>query len=499
MREIPPPSERPSSVGAAAIDISSIFAPEPSPPPHFWQTFGFLAASDGTFTLPSNVVALEASDPDAQDAMIEMLKTMGVPSRLGIVTNDRRQAFYRVADPAILDSLAKVVPLGVKLLVDGCDVCLPAEWSPNDAHAATADDLSELTDLHVAELGKPSPDPVMASNPLLPYSLRGQSERFKRLAVEARPLLGDVCLRGQVTIWYAGPNTGKTLLALSLAIDAVRQGRIAAGNIYYINADDNGAGFATKLQIMDDLGANTLAPGFRGLRHTELSALLHKMADQDEARGVLIIIDTVKKFAHLMDKKESSAMAQAFRQVAMKGGSVLGLAHTTKNPNADGTPRYAGTSDLVDDADAVYTIRKLNRVGEPGEQMVEFNQVKARGDCADTAAYAFTSQAGVSYQEMLSSVRTVDPMKVDEFKRIEEQKSDADMTTIVTACISEGFNTKMVLIKEVAERANISGRAAGRLIDRYTGTDPIQHRWRFRIADRGAQIFEPLAPPPGES
>jgi RecA-family ATPase len=274
----------------------------------------------------------------------------------------------------------------VLLTREGEAIDLPRDWKHESGRARTVSELSELTAADIASIGKPEPDPVVTSNPLLPFSLRGQSEKFKRLAIEARPLLGEVCLRGQVTIWYAAPGTGKTLVALSLLIEAVRGNRIAAGNVFYVNADDNGQGFAGKLQIMDDLGGNTLAPGFKEFRAPELIGLLHAMADRNEARGVLVIIDTVKKFASLMDKRESSEFAQACRRVAMMGGSVLGLAHTTKNSNSDGTPRYAGTSDLVDDADAAYTLRLLQAGGDVNQKVVEFRCFKSRGPCAETAA-----------------------------------------------------------------------------------------------------------------
>lgn len=490
MTELPNLSEPPSVTAPLAIDMTGLFAPEP-PAASFQEDFGFRLASDGSYLLPAGVIAVEPSTDEGRVMLVDFLKTMGLPPTLS-VRGDRPLSFFRLADPAVLQALQSVLPSGVRLASQGDSVSFPAGWQPDDASAKVPADLSELTAAEVALVSRPRPDPVVTSNPLLPFSLRGQSERFKKLAVEARPLLGDVCLRGQVTLWYAGPNTGKTLIGLSLVVDAVREGRIAGGNVFYINADDNGSGFAEKLQIMDDIGANTLSPGFRGLQTRELIGLLHKMAEQDEARGVLIIIDTVKKFASLMDKKDASSLANAFRQVAMKGGTVLGFAHTTKNANADGTPRYAGTTDLVDDADAVYIIQPLSTSAQPGERVVEFKRVKSRGNCAEAAAYVYASEAGISYEERLASVRWVDPMQMDEFRRVEAEKSDAEVIAMVGACIAEGINTKMVLAKEVAERTGVSARAAGRLLDRYTGVDPSQHRWRFRRQGHGAQVYELL-------
>ncbi len=465
-----------------------------TPPTDVSEQFGFISTDDGQYALPEAAVMFEAIAAEPQAALIDLLKTIGVPSRMGIVNASGRRAFYRLADLSLLPALQALLPDGVSLRTAGEAIDL-ANFDPSTFGIQSVADLTVLAAADIKRATMPVIEPVVTGNALLPFSLRGQADKFKRLAIEATPLLGEVCLKGQVTIWYAGPNTGKTLLALSLAVDAVREGRIAAGNIFYINADDNGSGFATKLQILDDLGAHTLSPGFRNLRREELVALLHQMADQDDARGVLVIVDTIKKFASLMDKKESTAIAQAFRQVAMKGGSVLGLAHTTKNANADGTARYAGTSDLVDDADAVYTIGKLSGPTEDKETVVEFRRIKARGDSAQRAAYAYAGEPGVKYEELLASVRLIDADQIDEFKRIEEQRSDAEIIAVARTCIEEGINTKMVLAKEIASRINVSGRAAGKLLERYTGDDPAQHHWHFKRGERGAHIFELLPLP----
>lgn len=462
----------------------------------FWRDFGCMPAPEGRYLLAPDAIALCALDEPMHAAVLtEVLKGLSAMPHIMMLNGGRRQALYRLPEPALQAALVEKLPEGVSLVRSGEPIDLPDWWAADDGRATIASELSELTAADVANVGKPQPDPVLPSNPLLPFSLRGQSAKFKQMAIEARPLLGEVCLRGQVTIWYAAPGTGKTLVALSLMLDAVREGRIAAGNIFYVNADDNGQGFATKLQILDDIGGNTLSPSFKGFRASEFTALLHKTADQDEARGMLVIIDTLKKFVNIMDKRDASEFAQACRRIAMMGGTVLGLAHTTKNENSDGSPRYAGTSDLVDDADAAYTL-KLLKGGVVAEKVAQFRCIKSRGDCAETAAYSFAAEKGLSYEGMLASVRPVEAEQIDEFERIEAERSDAEIINTVVACIGEGIDTKMLLMKEVASRAGISGRAACRLIEAYTGDDPVRHRWRFRLGERGAQVFELIERPP---
>ncbi len=466
-----------------------------------WIEFGMATGEGpGSYRLPGDVVAFEACDAMSQTELRHFLVAMETPPKLSIKLGGRQVTFFRLADHSLAEVLARSVPEAATCLrpSDLIQLPEPRDWTPGEQSARSVADLSVLTAVEVSRVAQAdfnSAQTVISKNPLLGYSLLGLSSAFRERAIAATPLLGNLCLSGQVTAWYAAPNTGKTLIALNLLIEAVREGRIAAGNVFYVNADDTSEGMATKMELTDDLGVHSLTPGYNGFSKDQLIPKLQQMAAEDKAKGVFVLIDTTKKFASLMDKKESSVFADACRRVAMGGGAVLNLAHTTKAPNADGSPRYAGTTDLVDDSDAVYTIRSLDIAAGAGERVVEFNCIKQRGDNAKTAAYAYAAETGITYAERLSSVREVDPASLDSFKRVEARKADEDVIAIIAACIGEGFNTKMILRGEVAKRAGVSGREALKLVERYTGGDPDQHRWRFTVRERGAKVFELLSLP----
>lgn len=103
-------------------------------------------------------------------------------------------------------------------------------------------------------------------------------------------------------------------------------------------------------------------------------------------------------------------------------------------------------------------------------------------------------ERGISYDELLLSVRPVEPGQLEVFQRVAEQVNDEAVIQAVEAVIREGgFNGKLELARLASERANVSGKAAARIVDRYTGEDTTQHRWRFHRAARGAMIYELLA------
>jgi len=78
-------------------------------------------------------------------------------------------------------------------------------------------------------------------------------------------------------------------------------------------------------------------------------------------------------------------------------------------------------------------------------------------------------------------------------KRVEEKRSDAEIISVVAKCITGGVDTKMALRNAVAEQANISRRAATKVIERHTGDDPAQHHWSFARKAHGTMKFSLLS------
>lgn len=475
----------------------------------FWRAFGFTpilldpaATKDHMLPdghdlgclLPENTIAFTVARDDAKD-IGPVLDGFPMTASLNFQVGTHNFFLFRSESNAgKFDSTS--LPRSVRLLMPGDLMPLPT--NPILYKASSLAGVAEVLADLIKRAVSPKAEPEIVNSPLVAFSLRGQAAKFEQRATDAKPLLGQLCHTGQVTVLFAPPNAGKTLITLKLVIDAVASDRINPANIYYINADDSSSGFAAKMRLMDDLGVHTLAPGFKGLKSENLITVLHDVATQGKARGTLIIIDTVKKFVSLMDKSKASAFSEACRQVAVNGGAILGLAHTTKNPNPNGKLRYAGTTDMVDDCDAAYVMTP--REGEvcKGEKVVLFDNIKRRGNNAQRVAYAYAGEGDISYEERLASVHEVDPDQLEDFGRIEAERADADVITVVAACIADGVTAKMALGKEAAVRAKISERAAIRLIETYTGNEPSQHHWTYTVKDRGAKIYALLPRPEAE-
>ena len=198
-----------------------------------------------------------------------------------------------------------------------------------------------------------------------------------------------------------------------------------------------------------------------------------------------------------MDKTKSSRFTKVMRRFVLKGGTVIALAHTNKNPGRDGKPVYGGTSDIIDDTDCVYILNSLSPQPVAGEKVVELNNIKRRGNVAQHVAYKYSTEPGITYGEILASVEPVDEMQLGPLKQAAQLMSDKELIGIAVSCINAGVNTKMKLADAVAVRAGISKRLAIQIIEKYTGGDPAVHRWQFSVSERGAKVFAVInATPP---
>lgn len=330
------------------------------------------------------------------------------------------------------------------------------------------------------------------NNPFDKYSLRGKSGEIERLAVSNKPILGKIALQGQATVIFAAPNSGKTLTTLALLVEAIRGGRLNPETLYYLNMDDSSQGLLEKNRIATEYGFHMLSEGYRDFEASAFVANMNKLVADDQAKDVVIVLDTLKKFADQMDKRASAEFNKRIRAFVLKGGTVIALAHVNKNKGSDGRPIPAGTSDISDDFDCAYT---LTAISTENEWIARFNNIKRRGNVVGEVAYSFCNKSEIAYDELLLSVELIDDTKVHELARREETKSDTEVIDVIGSCIAAGINSKMKLAAEVAQRSNISKRLASQLLEKYTGTDPLQHKWTVRTGERGAKLFTLLKSP----
>lgn len=330
---------------------------------------------------------------------------------------------------------------------------------------------------------------------LAQFSLNGKSKQMREKMLADRYVLGKIAILGQITAIYAKPNSGKTLLTIYLLIEAIKSGELEGGSVFYINADDTYKGLVYKTELAERYGFQMIAPGLQDFDSNLFLRYLQKMIEGDTASGVVVILDTLKKFTDIMDKRVASDFGKVMRAFAQAGGTLIMLAHTNKNRDTDGKVVFSGTSDIVDDADCAYTLDVKETAGDLCTVM--FENIKQRGDVVREAAYSYSRRDGINYLDLLTSVEELD--EDTKRKHKEEQQIElrlirnAQAITAITEAIEAGIHGKTELLEHASKASGISKPKITKALDDHTGTDWAKgSRWRMERGEKNAKHYHLL-------
>ncbi len=328
------------------------------------------------------------------------------------------------------------------------------------------------------------------------FTLNGKSKEMRAKMLTDTFVLGRLAILGQSTLIFAKPNAGKTLLTLWLLIDAIEKQQVNGSDIFYVNADDYYRALVEKLELAERHGFQYMAPGHEGLKHETVTEIVRQMIESGQARGRVLILDTLKKFMDLMRKDKASAFGEVIRQFVMHGGTVISLAHVNKHRAEDGKVIYSGTSDSVDDADCAYTLDIVSDDKATGLRTVKFENIKARGDVAMEAVYQYDASTGRSYLERLKSVRqpSEDETSTAEYLRRQTERYERNREAIVSILelLREGVVIKSELVKAAMDRSGLSRRQILKALTEHAGTNTDQHEyWICQRGDKNSHVYFP--------
>ena len=328
------------------------------------------------------------------------------------------------------------------------------------------------------------------------FSITGIIGELRKQMLDDVYVLKDLAILGQWSVFYASPNTGKTLLTLWLLREQIQSGDLNPERVFYINADDAFKGAVEKAELAKELGYKMLVPGINGFNTMEVLPLMSALVEQKQASGAVIILDTLKKFTDLMEKKAASEFGKTARMFVSSGGTLICLAHTNKHKDHEGKSIYTGTADIVDDADCAYVIEG----GEAsGQKLVEFRNIKARGDVKLAVSFRYDMGAD-SYEQLIDSISRVNSAVGGDLaaeaalnKAIE---LDRVVVNIMLGFIPKGGVTKTELVKLITDDTGESRRNVIKTLDRWSGDNYREgHRWKCVAEAKNAKVYYPLKSP----
>ena len=328
------------------------------------------------------------------------------------------------------------------------------------------------------------------------FSLNGQLDEMRKKMLDDKFVLGQMAIYGQATVFYAPPNAGKTLLTLKLLIDGIESGAITGSDVFYVNADDNYKGLVNKGGLAEKHGFNMLSPGHNGFESKKFLEYLSRMVKEDSAKGKIIILDTLKKFTELMDKKAASDFMKVGREFIANGGTLILLAHTNKKRDAEGKVVFGGTSDIVDDVDCAYMLDAMKAGPFDTTRTVLFENIKSCGDVVKSAGYSYLMSAQ-SYDELIKSVQPIIEEEAAAAKLSDifnhQLEKDAPVIAAVIEAIEQSINSKLGLVDYVHKTTGSSKKVINAVLTTYDGNNRHKHKWQSLPGDKNAKVYSLLS------
>jgi len=329
------------------------------------------------------------------------------------------------------------------------------------------------------------------------WSSTGDSEAMAEQMLEDKFVLPDIAISGQWTTIYASHNVGKTLITLWLLLKNVESGVLDGQTVFYINCDDNYRGSVEKLAIVEKYGIEMLVPHRNDFNPATLVSEMNRAVQNDEARNIVIILDTLKKFVNLMNKTEATNFGVIGRQFSQAGGTLIGLAHTNKHRDEDGKSIYSGTTDIADDCDCVYVIETLEDDKTSGKRTIQFRNEKQRGDVAAEKSFSYERREGNSYEDLMNSVVVVDEETANQEKKraikLKQHHKDKLVIDTIIAIMSNESMELTELIKRVSDEAGKSVAKCREIVNQYKGGGLDEFTfWRIKTGAHNRQTLELL-------
>lgn len=299
-------------------------------------------------------------------------------------------------------------------------------------------------------------------------------EAMKLRARDAIFLLPEVALLGDCTILNAGPNTGKTLLTLWLLSQRNREATKHL-RIYYINADDSFNGGIEKMEMLRGQGITTLIPNQNGFDPANLAKIIKAAIKADACGKMVIILDTLKKFVSTMDKNDARIFNIMVRTFTQAGGTLIALAHTNKNKDADGKSIAEGVGDFQSDFDCAYTIDKAPVITEGAARTIVFENTKLRGPNSMKVTYQYDAGEKKSWAHRFKSIKRIgaDEAKLAEEKAMADAQREKDWPIIayINSQLDDGPKARTSLISNNLGGNTGSKAQREKVIDRYAGIE----------------------------
>ena len=255
---------------------------------------------------------------------------------------------------------------------------------------------------------------------LMSASVNGRIEELEERIAQERDVIPGMITTGTVTLVYAPSGAGKTVWILGNLFQSIRNNLIRGSDVIYFNEDDGAKGVLQKAKMGKRHGmnmitlANSVDPNLR--KTDDALRMLDQIRVEGEANGKIVICDTLKKFAPVLNKGDMRDVLHVFREFAAAGGTVILLGHCNKHRSMDGRLIYEGVGDLKSDVDNMFGLDPVNDKFAAYQELLVINE-KDRSQISFEGGFKYKqTSAVVQYEESVDSVEFMSTDDISELK-----------------------------------------------------------------------------------
>ena len=119
-------------------------------------------------------------------------------------------------------------------------------------------------------------------------SINNDVDKMRQNAKGSIHIAGRMALAGQMTVFYASPNVGKTLITLKLIAEAIANGK-AGKHVYYLNLDDTYEGLITKADLGNRYGFQVISSDNFSSPNKDFAAMVDCLISEGTAAGTVFM------------------------------------------------------------------------------------------------------------------------------------------------------------------------------------------------------------------
>jgi hypothetical protein len=233
-----------------------------------------------------------------------------------------------------------------------------------------------LTKSGIAEKEAFINDPFSALN-----AMEITAETVKHIE-ESQYVYKKLFIQSHMSLFCSDAGVGKTTIMNFCCAEMVKNGY----KVLYINVDASATDMKFYQRHAEQYGYKLFNPDLVGKSNQDIINWLINVGDGEATFfKTIVVLDTLKKFCDVMDKRVIKEFNKILRKCTLKGMTIVCCAHTNKFKDSDGNPIYEGTADLRNDFDELlYLTKEINPDGS-SNVLCSAEKGKSRGVIEDTS------------------------------------------------------------------------------------------------------------------